>query len=152
MAEGRFRPDLYYRLATLRLRVPPVRERGDDRLLLFAAFLAEASETLGREQIAIDGAHHARLRHHNWPGNVRELRNFAFEAILGNAAVPIHSDGQRSLTDQVAAFESALLCDALTRHKGNVQLAIGELGLPRKTFYDKIARYGIIAASFRPLR
>jgi two-component system C4-dicarboxylate transport response regulator DctD len=151
-SEGRFRADLYYRLATLRLRVPPVRERGEDRQLLFAAFMGEASETLGREQITLDGAVHARLRHHPWPGNVREIRNFAFEAILGHAATPAHAIGQGSLTEQVAAFESALLCDALTRHKGNVQQVIRELGLPRKTFYDKIARYGIVAAGFRPSR
>lgn len=151
-AEGRFRPDLYYRLATLRLRVPPVRERGEDRQLLFAAFLSEARDTLGREHVTLDGGVHARLRQHDWPGNVRELRNFAFEAILGNAAIPKLSGDQGSLTDQVAAFESALLCDALSRHRGDVRQTIAELGLPRKTFYDKIARYGIVAARFRVTR
>jgi two-component system C4-dicarboxylate transport response regulator DctD len=151
--EGRFRPDLYYRLGTLRLRVPPVRERGDDRVLLFAAFLAEASETLGRDALALDGAVHARLHHHDWPGNVRELRNFAFEAVLGaTVAVPVQPDGQGSLAEQVAAFESALIREALTRHKGHVQNTIRELGLPRKTFYDRIARYGIAASDFRPAR
>ena len=152
-AEGRFRPDLYYRLATLRLRVPPVRERGDDRLLLFAAFLAEASEALGREQIALDTAVHSRLHQHDWPGNVRELRNFAFEAMLGPATVvPTGSHPQESLSDQVAAFEASLIRDALVRHQGNVQQAIGELMLPRKTFYDKISRHGISAAKFRKTR
>ncbi|WP_213980448.1 sigma-54 dependent transcriptional regulator [Sphingomonas sp. dw_22] len=151
--QGNFRPDLYYRLATLRLRVPPVRERGEDRLLLFAAFVAEASATLGREQVALDGAVHARLHHHDWPGNVRELRNFAFEATLGTStALPARPDTQGSLAEQVAAFEAALIRDALERHRGSVQNAIRELGLPRKTFYDKIARYGISAASFRPAR
>lgn len=153
-ADGRFRPDLYYRLAMLRLRVPPVRERGDDRLLLFAAFVAEASETLGREPVTLDGAVHARLRHHDWPGNVRELRNFAFETVLGAAPIPLESSEKRqgSLAEQLGAFEHALLREALTRHKGNVQQVIRELGLPRKTFYDKIARYQIIAADFRPPR
>jgi two-component system C4-dicarboxylate transport response regulator DctD len=135
---------------SLRLRVPPLRERGEDRLLLFAAFLAEASETLGREAIVPDGAIHARLHQHDWPGNVRELRNFAFEATLGaTAALPVPSDIQGSLSDQVAAFEAALIRDALARHRGHVQNTIRELGLPRKTFYDKLARYGIAAADFR---
>jgi two-component system C4-dicarboxylate transport response regulator DctD len=151
-AEGSFRADLYYRLATLRLRVPPVRERGEDRLLLFAAFLAEASETLGRKEVALDGAIHARLHHHDWPGNVRELRNFAFEATLGTVAAGAGTERQGSLSEQVAAFEAALIRDALARHRGNVQNAIRELGMPRKTFYDKLARYGISAAAFRPAR
>jgi two-component system C4-dicarboxylate transport response regulator DctD len=151
--EGRFRPDLYYRLATLRLRVPPVRERGEDRLLLFAAFVTEASKTLGREPLTLDAPIHARLHQHDWPGNVRELRNFAFEATLGaTAAAPVRADGQGSLPEQIAAFESALIRDALTRHRGNVQNTIRELGLPRKTFYDKITRYGIAAADYRPAR
>ena len=151
--QGGFRPDLYYRLAMLRLRVPPLRERGDDRLLLFAAFLAEASGTLGREEIALDGAVYARLHQYDWPGNVRELRNFAFEAILGTTDVmPVASRIQGSLAEQVASFEAALIRDALVRHKGNVQCVIRELGLPRKTFYDKITRFGIRAAGFREPR
>jgi two-component system, NtrC family, C4-dicarboxylate transport response regulator DctD len=152
-AQGHFRPDLYYRLATLRLRVPPVRERDADRVLLFAAFLAEASESLGRDELALEGAIHARLHHHDWPGNVRELRNFAYEAVLGaTAATPAPSEANGSLPEQVAAFEAALIRDALARHKGNVQDTTRELGLPRKTFYDKMARYGIAAADFRRAR
>ncbi len=148
-AEGRFRADLYYRLATLRLAVPPVRDRGDDRTLLFAAFVEEARAALGRPGAELPPAIHARLKQHDWPGNVRELRNFAYEAVLGAdpaaAASPVHSP----LPQRVAAFEAELIRECLTRHRGSVQAALQELQLPRKTFYDKLDRYGLQPASFR---
>jgi two-component system C4-dicarboxylate transport response regulator DctD len=66
--------------------------------------------------------------------------------------VPTGTPPHDSLAQQVAAFEASLIRDALARHRGSVQQAIKELRLPRKTFYDKIARYGISASSFRDSR
>ena len=147
---GRFRADLYYRLAILRLRVPPVREREDDRLLLFAAFLDEARQALGAVGFEPSTAVHARLRQHEWPGNVRELRNYAFEAILsvdraGRAELPRRG----TLVTRVAAYEAELIREALDRHHGRIRDVIAELGTPRKTFYDKLARHGITSGQFR---
>ncbi len=151
-AAGRFRADLYFRLATLTLRVPPVRERGDDRWALFAAFLNEARIALSRPQFEPEPHIHLRLRHHDWPGNVRELRNFAYQAVLGNDPTTPASTATVAvkLPQQVANFEARLIQLALARHEGSIKAVIDELGLPRKTFYDKLARYNIVPARFRP--
>jgi two-component system, NtrC family, C4-dicarboxylate transport response regulator DctD len=150
-ARGTFRADLYYRLATMRLRVPPLRERGDDRTLLFAAFVEEARTALSRPQADLPHAVHRRLQQHDWPGNVRELRNFAYEAVLGVNAVTPAPPGSRTLPQRVAAFEAELLHDCLARHRGRIQPVLEELGVPRKTLYDKLERYGIRPADFRQL-
>lgn len=147
VAEGRFRADLYYRLTAMRLRVPPLRERGGDVFLLFAAFLEEAKAQLGVREVAVTPAIHAHLAAHDWPGNVRELRNFAFEVAAGR-----ESGGEAASEDlptRVAEFEASLIRDALARHNGRVAQALNELGIPRKTLYDKIARYGIDLAALR---
>ncbi|RDE07053.1 sigma-54-dependent transcriptional regulator [Sphingomonas aracearum] len=147
--QGRFRADLLYRLSTVRLRVPPVRERGDDVLLLFAAFVAEARAELGREVRLPDGAAD-RLRTHDWPGNVRELRNHAFAVVLGmEGATQGEAAPLPPLAARVAAFEAGAIEEALRRTGGQVTRAIDLLGLPRKTFYDKVNRLGIDVASFR---
>lgn len=146
---NRFRPDLYYRLAPVRLRVPPVRERGDDRLLLFAAFLEEARAALGRSDIDLTPAVHAHLQQHDWPGNVRELRNFAYEALIGadpQRAAPVTRE---PLAKRVAAFEAETLRECLERHGGHIPAVLDELGLPRKTLYDKLDRHGLRPADFR---
>ena len=147
---GRFREDLYYRLATLRLHVPPLRERGDDRQALFAVFLNEARATLAKPEFEPNSAVHYRLRQHSWPGNVRELRSYAYEAVTGAAAVAAPSPiSVANLSKQVADFEAELIQHALVRHAGRVKLVIDELGIPRKTFYDKLTRYNIIPAHNR---
>ncbi|MBB4101330.1 sigma-54-dependent transcriptional regulator [Sphingomonas kyeonggiensis] len=149
VAEGRFRADLYYRLATMRLRVPALRECGGDVFLLFAAFIEEAKQQLGVGEVGLDAGVHAHLAGYPWPGNVRELRNFAFEVASGRASLEMQGVAGQDLPTRLARFEENLIRDALRRHGGRVSRALGELGVPRKTLYDKIARLGIDLAEFK---
>jgi two-component system C4-dicarboxylate transport response regulator DctD len=149
VAAGHFRADLFYRLDTVRLRVPPLRERESDVFTLFAHFVDEAKAQLGRDEFRIDATASAHLKDHDWPGNVRELRNFAYECVLGLDAAPRSDDDGADLPTRVAAFESSLIAAALRRAGGRVPIALAELGIPRKTFYDKVARHGIDLSAFR---
>ncbi|MES2339072.1 MAG: sigma-54 dependent transcriptional regulator [Pseudomonadota bacterium] len=149
VAEGRFRADLFYRLNTVRLRVPPVRERERDAFTLFAAFVDEAKVQLGRTDFTLDDRASRQLKSHDWPGNVRELRNFAFESVLGLDPATDPVADAADLPSRVAAYEAMLIEDALRRHGGRVTAAIAQLGIPRKTFYDKVTRHGIDLAAFR---
>lgn len=149
VAAGTFRADLFYRLDTVRVRVPPLRERDADTFRLFAAFIEEAKAELGRPDFALTDAVSRRLREHDWPGNVRELRNFAIEAILGLGPDPQRIVDGADLPTRVAAYEADLIESALRRHEGRVTAALGELAIPRKTFYDKVARHGIDLNAFR---
>lgn len=150
VAEGRFRADLYYRLATMRLRVPALRECTGDVFLLFAAFVEEAKQQLGTSDVALGPAVHAHLAGHHWPGNVRELKNFALEVASGRSlAGAADADVRTDLPTRLAKFEENLIRDALLRHGGRVSRALEELGVPRKTLYDKITRLGIDLAELR---
>ncbi|WP_326524030.1 sigma-54-dependent transcriptional regulator [Sphingomonas sp.] len=150
VAAGDFRADLFYRLNTVRLRVPPVRERDGDSFQLFAAFVEEARVQLGRtDPPALDDTAMRRLKTHDWPGNVRELRNFAFESVLGIDAQPAADNPDTTLPERVASYEATLIEEALRHHAGRVGAAIDALGIPRKTFYDKVSRHGIDLARFR---
>ncbi len=130
--------------------MPPVRERGDDVLALFALFARDAAEQFDRADWSIDAATRARLAHHDWPGNVRELRNAAIEAVLG-----VVDDGgaarmaARPLPQRVADYEAGEIRAALKASQGRIPPALAALGLPRKTLYDKMTRYGIVPADYR---
>ena len=150
VAANAFRADLFYRLGVVRLRVPALRERREDIAQLFAAFVEEASERIGGASFRLDDAIRRRLDGGDWPGNVRELRNFAFQAVLGvsqmeEAAAPAAG----TLADRTRAFEVAVIEETLHRHRGNVAAAMRELGIPRKTLYDKMNRLGIVPRGFR---
>ncbi len=150
VATGAFRADLFYRLNTVRLRVPPLREREGDVFVLFATFVEEAKAQLGNADFALDGTASRMLGTHDWPGNVRELRNFARQAVLGmEPGMPSVPAAATGLPARVGAFEASLIEDALRRHAGRVPAAIEELGIPRKTFYDKVVRHGIDLNAFR---
>jgi DNA-binding NtrC family response regulator len=82
LAEGRFRQDLYDRLAVLLVPLPPLRERGDDVLLLAEHFLEQETRRYQRPVVGLSGPTRRRLREHPWPGNVRELRNVITRAVL----------------------------------------------------------------------
>lgn len=148
--DGRFRADLLYRLSIARIRVPALRERGDDALSLFAVFAAEAAKQFGKADWRIDAAASSRLRRHDWPGNVRELRNFAIEAVLDVAAPESPSAAvPKPLSARVAEYEASEIRAALAASRGRVAPVLATLGIPRKTLYDKMARLGISPRNYK---
>lgn len=152
-ARGAFREDLYYRLNAAQLHIPPLRDRKDDIAVLFDHFCREAANRLDRGVTPVKSADLKRLHAHDWPGNVKELRAAAERYVLGlDPLINLPDEGRApalSLPRQVEAFEKGLITDALREHEGNVTATVKALGVPRKTFYDKLAKYGITPASFR---
>jgi two-component system C4-dicarboxylate transport response regulator DctD len=146
-----FREDLFHRLNVVTLRVPPLRERRSDVPLLFTFFLGQACRRFQRDMPAPSDAVHRHLATHDWPGNVRELVHFAERVALGLAEVdrmPMPAPEQATLPERLESYEAQLIRDALTHHKGDVRATLETLGIPRKTFYDKLQRYGINRSSF----
>lgn len=158
--QKRFREDLYYRVATLELHLPPLRAHAEDIPLLFGLFLEHAAATYGREVPRTGNADLARLMAHPWPGNVRELRNMADRYLLsgsgaldslarpgGETLSAASEAAPASLVDHVNNFERQLILDAIRRHKGDMRAVMDDLGLPRRTLNEKMAKLGISRAS-----
>jgi len=146
---GRFRSDLLYRLETVRLRVPPLRERRKDIGLLFSYFLDEAAAQFGQPRPTINAAVETRLNSDDWPGNVRELRNFAKQVVLGLGSSPAKEANQLPLAEQMDQFEAKVLRETLERLNGDVGEAAKILQLPRRSLYARLQKLGIDASSFR---
>src|SRR5262249_9191290 len=143
--EGRFRPDLYYRLSVVELTIPPLRERKEDIPLLFEFFAAHAAEAHGREVRPVPAATLGALVAQDWPGNVRELRNAAERYALGLGAMPA-APGEappRPLAEQVEAFERAVIERSLTEAGGRINTVMERLAIPRRTLSEKMARFGL---------
>ncbi|BAP42637.1 sigma-54 dependent transcriptional regulator [Pseudomonas sp. 21LCFQ02] len=147
--QGRFRADLYYRLNVASLRIPPLRERGEDVLMLFEHFADGASQRHGIAKRELGPGQRALLLRHNWPGNVRELQNAAERFALGlelelegmtRQQEPVNSGG---LSEQVEHFERTLIAAELTRPHSSVRSLAEALGLPRKTLHDKLRKHGL---------
>ena len=150
-AEARFRSDLFFRINTVTLNVPPLRERREDIATLFIELLSRAAQRLKRPPPTLTKAVKTRLYEHPWPGNVRELSHFADRVVLGiERSVPAQAEVRASpLPELVNRFEAGVLRDALRAAGGSVKQALEILGIPRKTFYDKIARHGIDLQDYR---
>lgn len=152
---GSFREDLYYRLNVVTISIPPLRERKDDVLLLFTHFLQRASAKF-RTEPQMTTSMRAYLLEHDWPGNVRELAHFAERVALGLDQVDVAGVSQptnnMSLPDAMEQHEAKLIRDALKANHGDVRLTIEALGIPRKTFYDKLQRHAIDRAEYTRFR
>ncbi|WP_029673138.1 sigma-54-dependent transcriptional regulator [Brevundimonas naejangsanensis] len=148
--EGAFRSDLFYRLNVVRLRMPPLRERREDILPLFAHFLADRKQARETDAYAISDPIRQHLLEHSWPGNVRELRNFALSTLVNVPEIETAAaSSPQSLTHRMDAFEAALIREALQAAGGNVSEVIARLGTPRKTLYGKFKRLNIDPAAYR---
>jgi two-component system response regulator AtoC len=158
-AEGTFREDLYYRLSTVTLKLPPLRERVRDIPSLVQLFVEEANATYGRSVLRIPDALMRRLIAYHWPGNIRQLRNVITNAVilsegeeiaameLGDSApledeLPIDGDLRTMMTRHSSEMEKRIIRTVLQRSNGNITKAAAALGISRKTLYEKIRRYG----------
>ena len=151
--QGRFRADLYYRLNVAPLRIPALRERGEDALLLFQHFADGARSRHGLPERSLQPSQRAALLRHPWPGNVRELQNAAERFALGleldldmQNSAPGSAEpeaGSTGLNAQVEAFERSLINAELTRPHSSLRSLAEALGVPRKTLHDKLRKHGL---------
>jgi DNA-binding NtrC family response regulator len=159
--EGQFRSDLYYRLAVFPIRIPPLRERGDDVLLMAEHFLERFRRELKKPRLALAADAVAALRAHAWPGNARELQNALERAAIlhegeltaadlglaGNVRADAAAAGPGSLTEAAARaareVERAKIEATLRECKWNKSAAAQRLGVSYKTLLTKIHAYGL---------
>ncbi|HEV8078704.1 MAG TPA: sigma-54 dependent transcriptional regulator [Marinobacter sp.] len=155
--EGVFRADLYYRLNVVKVDIPPLRERKEDIATLFHHFVLIAAARYDRESIPLNAGQATQLTHHDWPGNVRELRNLAERyVLLGPAALDetdtaqdANVNGRRTLAELMDGFERLALIGALNASHGSIKDTMVELGIARKTLYDKMKKHGLDKAEFK---
>jgi DNA-binding NtrC family response regulator len=154
IASGRFRADLLYRLNTIHIHLPPLRERGDDIIRLAQRFLSQHAQHHRRPIESFSDAALSALRRYTWPGNVRELAHVVERAVLMargtaiepadlrlTAAPPASVADRRPMTlDEV---ELDAIRAALSRHDGNVVAAAEELGMSRSALYRRMEKFGL---------
>lgn len=147
---GRFRADLFFRLSTVEVVIPPLRRRRDDIGLLFRQFVAAAVRRHSLPQPPVTPLLVADLEGREWQGNVRELKAAAERFVLGlplsldTATEDVEVD-EASLPERVATYEARLISAALEAADGNARVAAEKLGLPLRTLNEKIARFGLRA-------
>jgi len=171
---GRFRPDLFHRLAVYPIHVPPLRDRREDIALLAAHFIDRARQRLGVDRVRLDEDAREALRAGDWPGNVRELRNVISRGVLRAAAdrdarggvrvtvehLDVRPAGEtltvpepeaakrasepRSLQDRVAAFRRQQILSAVRDNDGNWAAAARELGMHRSNLHSMARRLGLL--------
>ncbi|SLN46532.1 C4-dicarboxylate transport transcriptional regulatory protein DctD [Aquimixticola soesokkakensis] len=162
--ENALRPDLYYRLAAMKIVLPPLRTRGEDILTLFTRLSQQFSEEYGCEAPEISAQEAAQLLQAPWPGNIRQLINVAERAVLqnrrgsGSIASLLMADSEENdttmttegkpLKEYVEAFERMLIDNTMRRHKGSIVNVMEELCLPRRTLNEKMAKYGLARADY----
>ena len=148
MDAGRFNADLYYRLDALRVRIPSLAERPEDIAEMFRRYVAQAAEQAGLQAPDISPEMISGLMAREWPGNARALMSVAMRFVIG-LPEEMAPDTTLGLVEQMSVIEKSLLEAALRRTGGQASAAAEILKLPRKTFYDKLARYGMRAEDFR---
>lgn len=156
--QGLFREDLYYRLFSVRLHLPPLRERPEDILALTQFFVEQVSAEFGKTNVRVSKDILKVFERYPWPGNVRQLRREVERLVAltpdgSPLDVEMCSDDVRTggaqnrfvsslhLPQAVADLEKRLIAEALSKHKNNKSMAADELGLSRPGLYKKMARY-----------
>ena len=157
--EDVLRPDLYFRLAAMKITLPPLRQRGEDILMLFTQFGEQFSEEYGCSAPQVSAQEAAQLLQAPWPGNIRQLINVAERAVLQNRrgsgtiasllmaesdeVQPVMTTEGKPLKEYVESFERMLIDNTMRRHKGSIVNVMDELCLPRRTLNEKMAKYGL---------
>ncbi len=150
VAEGRFREDLLFRVNTIRIEAPPLRDREEDIILLANHFLNYYSKYYHKAKLILSGKAKEKFRHYHWPGNVRELRHAMEKAVILSETEILQpedfhfrptaerDDSRNTLED----MEKVMIEQALAENGGNMSAAAIKLGITRQTLYNKAKKYG----------
>lgn len=152
VCEGQFRQDLLYRLNTIEIHLPPLRERTEDIEDLAGYYVGMYGRKYGKPQMKITAAAITKLRNQPWPGNIRELQHSVEKAVIltdCNELRPIDFMGGFEMEqmgnqpETLEDMEKQMIASAMKRHAGNLTIVASKLGISRPTLYSKIERYGI---------
>jgi two-component system, NtrC family, response regulator len=152
--DGRFREDLFYRLAVVVMNLPPLRDRENDVRVLANEFLRRASAKVGKNGLAFDHEALRALTSHSWPGNVRELDNRVKRAVImadGKRLTAADLElgelgaapGANTLKEAREAVEREMIQKSLRKHSGKIAPAAVELGVSRPTLYELMDKLGL---------
>jgi len=154
IAENLFREDLFFRINTIEIEIPPLRDRDEDILLLTEYFLRKYCEKYDTPPMKIAGKTIDLLMKYSWPGNVRELQHIIEKAVImsdSSILKPEHimfsnlklTSAQVPQARELKEIEKQAILNAMENNRGNISEAARELGLSRQTVYNKILKYGL---------
>ena len=153
MNDGSFREDLFYRLAVVRILLPPVRDREDDVFLLAQTFLQQFAEQNGKVGLTYGKDALRAIRRHSWPGNVRELQNRVKRAVIMGGKRLTAADLElteeagppegTSLKEARENLEREMIQHALKKHSGKIAAAAIDLGISRPTLYELMDKLNV---------
>ena len=151
VAKGEFRQDLLFRINTIHIHIPPLRNRKEDIVPLAERFINRYGQKYGRVGLMLSGAAAEKLKNHSWQGNIRELQNTIEKAVImcdGDIISPDHLElhtSQRPLNESqtLEDVERQSIANAIAQCGGNLSQVAQQLGITRQTLYNKIKRYGL---------
>lgn len=153
IASGRFREDLFYRINTIQLTLPPLRERLEDLPELISTFLPKVMTKYGKPKLKLSSRALKEMEAYSWPGNVRELQHTLEKAVILSDGKEIsaqdlalkspHTPAQKDAVLTLDNVEKIAISDVLKRTKGNLSKAARMLGITRPTLYKKMEKYGL---------
>ena len=145
--EGTFREDLLYRMNTICLHLPPLRERKDEIIPLAQQFIKKFSDFYNKTPIEIDEKTRQQLLDYNWPGNIRELEHTMERAvIIGEIGIPhssLPSSHSSTPSASLASMERDLIARTIHECEGTLSQVAQRLEITRQTLYNKIKKYGL---------
>lgn len=150
VGENRFRQDLYYRINTVEIQIPALRERTEDIDLLSQYFLNRYKQKYHKPNLELDENLLTKLKNYSWPGNIRELDHcLERSVILSNSTdlqllMPQHEEQENTIINlNIEEMEEVLIKKALKKHRGNISSAAEDLGLSRAALYRRMEKFGL---------
>ena len=152
--QGKFREDLLYRINTIHLEIPPLRERKEDIVPLAELFVERFAKQYDKGPLTLSEAAQQKLKEHPWYGNIRELEHAIEKAVIisdGGMLADAHfhfskkslSPAQESAMETLEDMELVMIRKAIDKHEGNLSAVASQLGITRQTLYNKMKKYGL---------
>ena len=154
VAQGKFREDLLYRINTIHLEIPPLRERKEDIIPLAERFIGRFAKQYDKGALTLSEAAQRKLKEHPWYGNIRELEHAIEKAVIiidGTMLTDAHfhfpkkslSPARDSEAETLEDMELVMIRKAIDKHGGNLSAVASQLGITRQTLYNKMKKYGL---------